>query len=198
MQYEPDDMTQMMGIGNYEGEMRQGPDGKVYQWINGVDGLGNPIGWWSVVASALAPLARKAVKWVAKRGVRAFSKRGRARRARGQKKGAGLEEIIRYLRNAGLVGVDSEIIEAPDGQHYEAVQGIGEFGQPTTMYRPVRLMIPAHISYGYRTRPYRETSPEGGGSSDPRRMRAERNRRMRASKRAAAQQRRAKRAQRRR
>ena len=40
-------MTQMMGIG-YLGEVRQGPDGNLYQYVQGVDGLGNPIGgFWS-------------------------------------------------------------------------------------------------------------------------------------------------------
>ena len=35
--------TQMMGVG-YLGEVRQGPDGNLYQYVQGVDGLGNPIG----------------------------------------------------------------------------------------------------------------------------------------------------------
>ena len=36
---------QMMGVG-YLGEVRQGPDGSLYEWVQGVDGLGNPIGFW--------------------------------------------------------------------------------------------------------------------------------------------------------
>ena len=44
-----DQATQMMGIG-YLGEVRQGPDGNLYQYVQGVDGLGNPIGGiWSRV-----------------------------------------------------------------------------------------------------------------------------------------------------
>jgi hypothetical protein len=35
----------MMGIGRY-GEVREGPDGRHYQWVQGIDGLGNPIGFW--------------------------------------------------------------------------------------------------------------------------------------------------------
>ena len=46
MRYGPQDMTNMMGIGSYVGEVRRGPDGQVYQWVEGVDGLGNPIGFW--------------------------------------------------------------------------------------------------------------------------------------------------------
>ena len=34
-----DQVTQMMGIG-YLGEVRQGPDGNLYQYVQGVDGLG--------------------------------------------------------------------------------------------------------------------------------------------------------------
>ncbi len=50
MQYLSEDQaTQMMGIG-YLGEVRQGPDGNLYQYVQGVDGLGNPIGGiWSRV-----------------------------------------------------------------------------------------------------------------------------------------------------
>jgi hypothetical protein len=40
-----DDLTGVMGIGHL-GEVRQGPDGNLYQWTQGVDGLGNPVGFW--------------------------------------------------------------------------------------------------------------------------------------------------------
>ncbi|MGH9959774.1 MAG: hypothetical protein ACREBC_22065, partial [Pyrinomonadaceae bacterium] len=47
------DVTQMMGIG-YLGEVRQGPDGNLYQYVQGVDGLGNPIGGlWSKLKRGL-------------------------------------------------------------------------------------------------------------------------------------------------
>ena len=50
-----DQVTQMMGIG-YLGEVRQGPDGNLYQYVQGVDGLGNPIGGiWSRVKRWTAP-----------------------------------------------------------------------------------------------------------------------------------------------
>ncbi|MFN8679189.1 MAG: hypothetical protein U0Z70_22600 [Thermomicrobiales bacterium] len=39
------DMTQVMGIG-YLGEVRPGPDGNLYAWVQGIDGLGNPVGFW--------------------------------------------------------------------------------------------------------------------------------------------------------
>jgi hypothetical protein len=34
-----------MGIGAY-GEIVEGIDGQLYQWVQGVDGLGNPVGLW--------------------------------------------------------------------------------------------------------------------------------------------------------
>ena len=58
-----DAMTQMMGIG-YLGEVRQGADGSLYQYVQGVDGLGNPIGgFWSKLKRGL-----KAVHSLAQRG----------------------------------------------------------------------------------------------------------------------------------
>jgi hypothetical protein len=42
-----DEVAQMMGIG-YVGEVRRGLDSNVYQWIQGIDGLGNPVGFWNL------------------------------------------------------------------------------------------------------------------------------------------------------
>ena len=62
------------GLGGFEdpvpGEVRLGADGRLYQWVQGYDGLGDPIGFWSlipaiaktvlpVVASKLAPRLRR-------------------------------------------------------------------------------------------------------------------------------------------
>ena len=47
-----------LGIGSYVGEIRQGSDGQLYEWVEGVDGLGNPIGVWR----GLRKLASGAVK----------------------------------------------------------------------------------------------------------------------------------------
>ncbi len=41
-----------MGVGHYVGELRQGPDGQLYEWVEGVDGLGNPIGFWKAIKAA--------------------------------------------------------------------------------------------------------------------------------------------------
>ena len=45
------ELTQVMGIGRY-GEVREGPDGRLYQWVQGVDGLGKPIGFGAGCAPA--------------------------------------------------------------------------------------------------------------------------------------------------
>jgi len=53
-----DDLTQVLGFGGV-GEVRQGPDGNLYQWVHGADGLGDPVGFWNLipaVASAAMPL----------------------------------------------------------------------------------------------------------------------------------------------
>ncbi|WP_055566692.1 hypothetical protein [Streptomyces atriruber] len=44
------------------GEVRQGRDGRLYQWVEGYDGLGSPVGFWSVlpaIAKAALPLAAR-------------------------------------------------------------------------------------------------------------------------------------------
>src|SRR6478752_3489721 len=56
-----DQLTQMMGIG-YLGEVRQGPDGNLYQYVQGMDGLGNPIGgFWSRLKRVARSAVRKAM-----------------------------------------------------------------------------------------------------------------------------------------
>src|SRR5262249_29859100 len=54
------DPTQVMGIGNYVGEVRRGPDGQVYQWVEGVDGLGNITGFWSRIKNVAKGVVSKA------------------------------------------------------------------------------------------------------------------------------------------
>ena len=58
------DVTQMMGSG-YLGEVRQGPDGNLYQYVQGVDGLGNPIGgFWRRFKRLARRAVRKALPYV--------------------------------------------------------------------------------------------------------------------------------------
>ncbi|QEU90452.1 hypothetical protein [Streptomyces kanamyceticus] len=58
------------------GEVRRGRDGQLYAWVEGHDGLGSPVGFWSLlpaIASAVLPLAAKYLPQV----VRAFQGRPR-------------------------------------------------------------------------------------------------------------------------
>ena len=58
------DVTQMMGSG-YLGEVRQGPDGNLYQYVQGVDGLGNPVGgFWRRFKRFARRAVRKALPYV--------------------------------------------------------------------------------------------------------------------------------------
>jgi hypothetical protein len=149
-----------MGIGSYVGEVRRGPDGQPYQWVEGVDGLGNAIGFWK----SLKSLASKAIPMVTKfiPGIGPVIEQ-----VRGAVKGfcTGLPKmqpivdqspdikpvynigtkLCSILSKVGIAGADDGIMQAPDGQLYEVVEGIGEFGEVKKYLRPVWLSIPAVI-----------------------------------------------------
>lgn len=160
MRYGPQDVTEMMGIGNYVGEVRRGPNGQVYQWVEGVDGLGNPIGFWkglkSLVSKAL-PLA----KFIPGLGpiigaVKPFCQalpqlQPVINQAPGIQPVYQLgTKICKVLGKVGIAGADGEIMEAPDGQLYEVVEGIGAPVQPQPRpgRRRVWISIPAVIHRG--------------------------------------------------
>lgn len=158
--YERMDLTQVMGIGSYVGEVRRGPDGQPYQWVEGVDGLGNAIGFWK----SLKSLASKAIPMVTKfiPGIGPVIEQ-----VRGAVKGfcTGLPKLqpvvdqspdikpvynigtklCSILSKVGIAGAEDGIMQAPDGQLYEVVEGIGEFGEVKKYLRPVWVSIPAVI-----------------------------------------------------
>ena len=43
--------------GDYIGELRQDAFGNLYQWEEGMDGLGNPIGFWKFIRSGIRRVA---------------------------------------------------------------------------------------------------------------------------------------------
>jgi hypothetical protein len=138
-----DQATQMMGIG-YLGEVRQGPDGNLYQYVQGVDGLGNPIGgFWSRVKRFARKAARRALPYVQRfaplipggaaltaaipivqralpiaRQVAPFIPGG----------AAALTAATPILKEAGIEGYDGlgALYQAPDGTLYQQVQGLDE------------------------------------------------------------------------
>ena len=158
--YGSTDLTQVMGIGSYVGEVRRGPDGQPYQWVEGVDGLGNAIGFWK----SLKSLASKAIPMVTKfiPGIGPVIEQ-----VRGAVKGfcTGLPKmqpivdqspdikpvynigtkLCSILSKIGIASAVGEIMQAPDGQLYEVVEGIGEFGEVKKYLRPVWVSIPAVI-----------------------------------------------------
>jgi hypothetical protein len=117
MQYLSEDQAiQMMGIGHL-GEVRQGPDGNLYQYVQGVDGLGNPIGgFWSKLKRGL-----KAVHTLAQRGASFIPGPYGAAIA------TGLKFATPILQKAGVAGYEGigALYEAPDGSLYQ-VQGLAE------------------------------------------------------------------------
>lgn len=112
-----DAMTHMMGIG-YLGEVRQGLDGNLYQYVQGVDGLGNPIGgFWSRLKRGLRNVHR-----LAQRGASFVpGPYGAAIRA-------GLKIATPILQKAGVAGDNGlgALYQAPDGTLYQQVQGLNE------------------------------------------------------------------------
>jgi hypothetical protein len=113
-----DEGAEMSGIG-YFGEVAQGPDGRLYQYVETVDGLGNPVGIWRrlrklgkrVISRAL-PIAQRLAPFVP--GV-------------GPAAAVAISRATPYLRQAGLVGVDGlgALYQAPDGALYR-MDGMGQ------------------------------------------------------------------------
>jgi hypothetical protein len=106
------DVTQMMGIG-YLGEVRQGPDGNLYQYVQGIDGLGNPIGgFWSQLArralSRAAVLARQYAQQQVQKYLQQYA-----------------PAATPFLKQAGVAGYEGlgELYQAPDGTLYQ-MQGL--------------------------------------------------------------------------
>jgi hypothetical protein len=135
-----DEVTQMMGIG-CPGEVRRGPDGAAYQWVQGVDGLGNPIGIWKKLRKGLTTLARR-VAPVAAFGPAALVPRKLRRRVLrsvlplAQRfapfipvpgAAAALKVAAPILQRAGVAGYGGlgALYQAADGTLYQ-MQGIAE------------------------------------------------------------------------
>lgn len=111
-----DDLTQIMGLGSYIGETRVGPDGNVYQWVQGVDGLGNTFGFWSRLKRFAKRVARKALPIVQQ--VAPFIPGGAV-------VSSALKTATPFLKQAGIAGYDGlgALYQAPDGTLYQ-MQGL--------------------------------------------------------------------------
>lgn len=152
MNYAPDEITEMMGIGSYVGEIREGPDGGIYQWNEEEDGLGNIHGWWSSLKKKVKKYAGKALRNIPGVGpVRSMAKRLCRTLPKLRPILSRVPVVAPYyrigmkvcgaLKKVGLAGEDGEIMQAQNGQHYEVIQGIGEYGEAVAMARPVNIII---------------------------------------------------------
>lgn len=117
MQYAYNNMTDLMGIGSHVGEIREGPDGQLYEWVEGVDGLGNPIGFWKVFKK-IARAALPFTKFIPGVGPAIYAAGSLAKRA-------------------GLLGT-GRVAQGEDGQLYEYVEGVDGLGNPVGFFKPLR------------------------------------------------------------
>jgi hypothetical protein len=136
-----DEVTGTMGLG-YLGEVRQAPDGQLYQWVEGVDGLGNPVGFWKKLVRRAAPflVPGGAAMAMGQRLLRQAPVRGLLRRALpfaqsiapfvpgfGPAAAAALRVATPALREAGITGYGGlgALYQAPDGTVYQ-MRGFAE------------------------------------------------------------------------
>jgi hypothetical protein len=147
-----DDLTQVMGIGTL-GEVRQGPDGNLYQWVQGVDGLGNPFGFWR----ALRRFVRRRVQPFLRRALPIAQQAASFIPGVGPAVAAGIRTATPLLRQAGVAGYDGfagdealgglgsytlgEIAQGPDGNLYQWVQGVDGLGNPFGFWRALRRFV---------------------------------------------------------
>jgi len=120
MPFAASELTQIMGLGHYVGEVRQGPDAQLYEWVEGADGVGNPLGFWR----GLKRLARRALPLT-----RFIPGYGTAIYAAGT-----------AAQRAGLLGTNStgKIAQGSDGQLYEWVEGVDGLGNPIGFWKKLR------------------------------------------------------------
>jgi OmpA family len=52
------DVSNSLGLGAYDGELRHGPDGQLYKWVQTVDGLGNLTGFWKSISNVAKAVAK--------------------------------------------------------------------------------------------------------------------------------------------
>lgn len=105
---------QMSGIGQV-GAVVEGADGMLYEWVEGIDGLGNPVGFWKKLRSWVRPLVQRALPFAQK--IAPFIPGG----------AAALTAATPILQQAGVAGYGGlgALYQAPDGTVYQ-MQGLSE------------------------------------------------------------------------
>jgi len=107
-----DEAMRMSGLGHV-GEVVEGPDGMLYEWVEGVDGLGNPVGFWKSLRRFVRPLVQRALPFAQK--IAPFIPGG----------AAALTAAMPILQQAGVAGYGGlgALYQAPDGTVYQ-MQGV--------------------------------------------------------------------------
>jgi hypothetical protein len=118
-----DDLTQMMGVG-YLGEVRRGPGGGLYEWVQGVDGLGNPFGFWR----AARRFARRRLRPLVRKYLPMVQQYASSIPGVGPAVSAGITAAAPMLRQAGVAGYDGlgALYQAPDGSLYQMAGYAGD------------------------------------------------------------------------
>jgi hypothetical protein len=106
-----DEMTEVMGVGAL-GELAEGPDGNLYQWVQGVDGLGNPFGFWKRLRRGLKRVVKRAMPLA--KMVAPYVPGG----------AAALTVATPFMRQAGIMGADDQVLQGLEGD--DELQGLSE------------------------------------------------------------------------
>ena len=130
-----------LGLGEYVGELREGPDGQLYEWVEGVDGLGHPIGFWKAIRSVGRAIGKGvgAVRKVARLpGIRQALPI-----AAGMIPGIGPAAAagVRAAQSAGLLGDGDYVGElrvGMDGNLYQWEEGMDGLGNPIGFWKQIK------------------------------------------------------------
>ena len=160
-------LTQIMGLGT-PGELRHGPDGRVYGWVEGLDSYGRRKGGWTPYNR----LRRRAYRFCAYTFPNHFDRRTRIRPAQPYTKirpvysqiikpsTSSMPRVVRplavSLRGLGAspdiqglfgVGYPGAIVHGPDGHLYGWVSGYDGLGSPLGFWGRLKRLIRSGLKF---------------------------------------------------
>jgi hypothetical protein len=124
------------GLGaGFPGEIRENSDGRLYQWVEGYDGLGNPVGFWSLIpaiAKAALPLVSRVAPQLLRSGAGQLLQRVLPQATRILRQVVPTQPAPAAVPMPAAPAPDSDeltgigaLYQAPDGTFYQ-VQGLDE------------------------------------------------------------------------
>jgi hypothetical protein len=129
------------------GELHEGPDGRLYEWVDGVDAWGGEVGFWQGVSEP-PPLDGIGALYEAPDGslyqVQGFGEEAAAEEGEAAAEGGGDAPGASSQSDAGEKppkmgpGRPGEIRTGPDGRRYRWVRGVGAAGRPVGFWRRIR------------------------------------------------------------